>query len=286
MVDDRRWGERTNIRVLRDKTKFIGFFKVPTEKQISRAKDRKVDFVIPGTAKGGTTALDAYLRLNPEICMPHKTKDINFFNTDKLYSAGEPDYRLYHSFFKPKKFHRILGEASPDYLHREEFARRVHAYNPDMKIILTLRDPVDRAFSNWNMLKATGWESLSFGEAIRCEEERTRATIGEQTWRTFSYVDRGFYVEQIRRLRRYFPPGQILVIKQEELLENNNATLSSIWQFLEVKAIPPVDPIEKHVGSYSESMSEDDRDYLKRLYWNEIKGLEQMLDWDCRDWLA
>ena len=285
-MTDNHSEERFETPVMRDQAKFIGFFKIPTENQISRAKDRKVDFVIPGAAKGGTTALDAYLRLNPEICMPQKTKDVNFFNTDKLFSSGEPDYRLDHSFFKPKKFHSILGEASPDYLHWEEFARRVYAYNPEMKIIVTLRNPIDRAFSNWNMLKMTGWESLSFGEAIRLEEERTRATIGVDEWRTFSYVDRGFYVEQIRRLRRYFPPEQILIIKQEDLRDKQDATLSSIWQFLEVNPIPRVEPIEKFTGSYAEAMSQDDTDYLKQLYWNEIKGLEQMLGWDCNDWLA
>ena len=286
MVWNRQWDERTNTWVIRDDTKFIGSFKIPTAKQISRAKDRKIDFVVAGTVKGGTTALDAYLRLHPELCMPQKLKEINFFNTEQLFDTGEPDYRLYHSFFKPKKFHRVLGEASPDYLYQEAFARRVHAYNSDMKIILALRNPIDRAFSNWNMHEAADREPLSFGEAIRCDVERTRDARIAGAWRTFSYVDRGYYVEQIRRLRRYFPPKQILAIKQEDLLDSHNQTLNSIWEFLEIKAIPAIEPLQKHVGNYSESMSPEDRDYLKGLYWHEIKGLEQMLGWDCGDWLA
>ncbi len=286
MAENYYWDERSKKLVIRDETRFIGLFKIPTEKRISRAKARKVDFVIAGTQKGGTSALDAYLRLNPEICMPQKTKEIHFFDADKLFSVGEPDYRLYHAFFRPKKAHRVLGEASPNYMHCEEFARRAHAYNPDIKIILSLRNPVDRAYSNWNMTTVRGLESLAFREAIRDEKERTRAKRRVGQWDWFSYVSKGYYVEQIRRIRRYFPPQQILIIKQEDLRANHSTALNSIWEFLEIEAIPPVDPIEKLVGSYSEPMSEGDRHYLTGLYQYEIKSLEQLLDWDCSDWLA
>ncbi len=171
-------------------------------------------------------------------------------------------------------------------MYREEFARRIHAYNPDIKIILSLRNPVGRAYSNWNMNTVQGIESLTFREAIRDEEERSRAKRRAGQWDRFSYVNKGYYVEQIRRLHRYFPPKQLLVIKQEELRADHNATLSSIWEFLEIQAIPPVDPLKRHVGDYSEPMSAEDRDFLKGLYEYEIKGLEQMLGWDCSDWLA
>ncbi len=78
MTENYYWDHRSKKLVIRDETRFIGLFKIPTEKQIGRAKARKVDFVIAGAAKGGTTALDAYLRFNPEICMPQKIKEIHF----------------------------------------------------------------------------------------------------------------------------------------------------------------------------------------------------------------
>ena len=158
------------------KTRFIGRFKVPTARKLARANDHKVDFIIAGTQKGGTSALDAYLRLDPQICLPHKVKEVHFFEADPLFDTGEPDYRLYHAFFKPRSWHRLVGEATPGYMYCEDVPRRIHAYNPDMKIILSLRNPIDRAFSHWNMNKKRGFEPLSFGDAIRGEEERTRAT--------------------------------------------------------------------------------------------------------------
>lgn len=271
---------------MRDARNFVEGFAIPSDKRIGRAKDRKVDFVIAGAAKGGNTALDAYLRLNLEICMPYKTKEIHFFNSDKLFSSGDPDYRMYHAFFKPKPVHRVLGEASPGYMNHEDIARRVHAYNPEMKFILTLRNPIDRAFSHWNMHIALGRETLSFDQAIRNEEERSRAGRRDGGGIKYAYADRGYYVEQIRRLRRYFPPRQILIFKQEELRDNHNSTLDSIWGFLDLKPLGPVEPIEKLVGHYTESMTGRDRDHLRGIFGHEIKALEQMLGWDCSNWLA
>lgn len=157
---------------------------------------------------------------------------------------------------------------------------------PNIKIIISLRNPIDRAFSHWNMFRLLGLESLPFGEAIRREEERVRAVPNEEQWRLGSYVDRGYYVEQIRRLRRYFSPYQILVLKQEDLRDKPKITLNSIWDFLEVDRQQAVGSIEKMVGHYSGSVSEADRQYLRGLFEFEIKSLEQMLDWDSSDWLA
>ena len=280
------WQKQRIRAETRVETEYIGNFKIPSDKRINRAKDRKVDFVIAGTVKGGTTALDTYLRLNSEICMPQRTKEINFFDTDMLFRLKEPDYRLYHSFFKPKKPHRLLGEVSPDYMYGEDFARRIHAYNPKMKIILSLRNPIDRAFSHWNMFRELGFDSLPFGEAIRDEEERTRAQRAAGKASTFSYVDRGYYVEQIRRLRRYFSPQQILTIRQDELQENPRTTLDSIWKFLEIDMVDFIEPTERLVGHYPASMSAVDRNHLTGLFQNEVQSLEQMLGWDCSDWLA
>ncbi len=270
----------------RNQDDFIGRFKIPNDKRVSRAKNRRIDFFIAGTQKGGTSALDAYMRLNPAICMPQKKKEVNFFNADGLFGSGGPDYRLYHSFFKPKKTHRLLGEATPDYMYHDLFAQRLHAYNPGAKIILSLRNPIDRAFSNWNMARALGDESLSFGMAIRSEEERRRAARQENKLDISCHVDRGYYVEQIRRIRRYFPPRQILVVKQEDLLNHPKTTLDAIWEFLGVEGRDPVVPLTKLVGHYPAPMDEADRDYLKGLYQYEIRSLEQMLGWDCSDWLA
>ncbi len=283
--DEAWWRRRGDAFANRDRSRYVEGFRIPTERRIAGAKNRKVDFVVAGTVKGGTTALDAYLRLNPQICMPHRIKELNFFNANGMFDSGDPDYRLYHSFFKPKKVHRVLGEVTSDYMFREEVARRLHAYNPEMKIILSLRNPIDRAFSHWNMHRASGWDTPSFAEAIRRDEELSRAVWTEGVWRAPAFVDRGFYLEQIRRLRRYFPADQILIFRQEELLRNHRETLDLVWRFLEVEPLDAIKPTQKTLGHYRESLSEVDRDYLREQYRYEIRGLERLLDWDCSDWL-
>ncbi len=155
-----------------------------------------------------------------------------------------------------------------------------------MKIILSLRNPIDRAFSHWNMFRTRGFESLSFADAIRSEEERLRATPVAERWRIGCYIDRGYYVEQIRRLRRYFPPQQILIIRQEQLRADHNATLGSIWQFLDLAPMDSPEPLEMLVGDYAAPINEDDRQYLREAFSRDIKSLERMLGWDCNSWLA
>lgn len=204
ITDQAWWKARGEELAGQDRSGLIERFQVPSEQRIARATERKVGFLVAGTAKGGTTALDSYLRLHPKICMPFKLKEVNFFSTAELFSFGEPDYRLYHAFFRPKKVHCILGDVSPDYMFSEKAPRRVHDYNPEMKIVLSLRDPIDRAFSHWNMNRALGFEPLPFSEAIHGEEERARAgQEGEETLRIL-YVAKGI-------LPRPGPPARALL---------------------------------------------------------------------------
>jgi len=105
-----------------------------------RASNRKVDFVIAGMQKGGTTALDRYLRMNPQVCMANK-KEVHFFDNEKLFRGDRPNYAIYHSFFDLKPQHQILGEASPIYMYWRNAPNRLWKYNPKMKILLILRNP-------------------------------------------------------------------------------------------------------------------------------------------------
>ena len=148
----------------------------------------RVDFVIGGTQKGGTSALDSFLRQHPEICMPTTRKELHFFDREE----ENRDYKKYHANFKPKPQHRVIGEASPIYMYWETAPDRIWKYNPKMKWILALRNPVERAFSAWNMETKRGKEKLPFAEAIEKEPERCREALPLQH-RVYSYVDRGFY---------------------------------------------------------------------------------------------
>jgi hypothetical protein len=119
--------------------------------------------------KGGTTALSAFLDRHPEIRMA-AGKEAHFFDTDGHFAAGRrPDYAAYHAAFAPGPATRLLGDATPAYLYWEPAPGRIAAYNPRMKWVLLLRQPVERAYSHWNMLRQTGEEVLPFVEAVARE---------------------------------------------------------------------------------------------------------------------
>jgi len=262
---------------------------------------RIVDFVIGGTQKGGTTALDAYLREHPEICMAEKNeayfsaehpeigmagkKEVHFFDNEDYFVGGKPDYSKYHRRFNPSKGHKVLGEATPIYMYWNDSPRRIWEYNPEMKFIILLRDPIERAYSHWNMERIKNTDKLSFWDAIENEKERCREALPLQH-RVYSYISRGLYTEQLHRLWTYFPRDRVLCLKSEDLKEALDETLSRICEFLQVSKFKSVVSKSAHSLPYESSMTEKERDYLRRIFEPEIGKLEKGLNWKCSDWLS
>ena len=242
----------------------------------------KVDFLICGAQKAGTTALDTYLRSHPEICMA-EFKEVNYFDREKYFLYGKPDYSIYHSFFKPLPGQRIWGESTPIYMYWYQVPRRIWFYNPGMKIIIILRNPIERAFSHWNMQRERGFDPLPFQEALKMEERRQKESLPWQN-RRFSYTDRGFYTEQIRRLRTYFPKKQLLLLRNLDLRHKPQWVLDQICSFLGVSPME-VEPLTRHQRKYPVEMQPEEKAYLKDLYQWEVRELEAITGWDCRDWL-
>ena len=244
----------------------------------------KVAFVIAGTQKGGTTALASYLYEHPEIGMP-TVKEVHFFDTEEHFASSEVDYSRYHAYFKPAVKRRLLGDATPIYMYWEPAPERIRRYNPAMKLVMLLRNPVTRAYSHWNMERERQRDKLPFEQAIRSEAERCREALPLQH-RLYSYIDRGMYSAQMQRIWRHFPAAQTLVLKSEELQRTPDAALARITDFLGVARFPPVQPRTVHARPYQAPMSAEARDYLREVFAPEVRKLEQMFGWDCSDWLA
>jgi Sulfotransferase domain len=239
----------------------------------------RVDFVIGGTQKGGTSALDSFLRQHPEICMPSTRKELHFFDREE----ENTDYNAYHANFKPESQHRVIGEASPIYMYWETAPARIWKYNPKMKWILALRNPVERAFSAWNMETKRGKEKLSFAEAIEKEPERCREALPLQH-RVYSYVDRGFYAHQVRRLFNTFGPHNVLILLSEELRNEHQKTLRRVFEFLSVNSsfVPPEASVFEH--EYSDKIDNQLRSRLIETFYSDIKELEKLLEKDLSSW--
>jgi hypothetical protein len=244
----------------------------------------KVGFLGVGAQKAGTSALDAYLRTHPGLCLG-RVKELHLFDDDQnFFKRALGGYADYHRHFAPTSGTQLVGEITPAYMYWNEAPRRIWEYNPAMKLIAVLRNPITRAYSQWNMEHDRGVEPLSFWDALQGERARLRASAPHQN-RRFSYVDRGFYTTQLRRLWSFFPTEQVLVLRYEELQKQPNEALSKVFDFLGVERLPRIQAQEAHVRPYVGRMTIREWKYLHDQFEFEIRALERTLEWDCDEWL-
>lgn len=204
------------------------------------------DFFIAGVPKAGTTALHSALARHPAIFMS-PVKEPKFFLTDgqSPREAGGPgDAKTYREHIWRRDEYEALfdvapgmaadgpkGESTPFYLHSRDAQRRIKALIPDAKLIAVLRDPIERAHSNWAHLWSAGLDPCDdFVEA--CDREDSRAAAG---WADFwRYVSLGRYGEQLEHLYSVFPREQVLVLRYRSLIIGPVAALDKVCAFLGV----------------------------------------------------
>jgi len=246
-------------------------------------KDR-IDFVIAGVQKGGTTALDSYLRQHPCIAMARK-KEPHFFDKRSRTGIRTLDRAIYPRNFdwKAARDGCLLGEATPITCWWNGALQRVWAYNSNIKIIMLLRDPIERAWSHYRMDCRLGRETLPFSEAIRSERELARRSLPLQD-RGRSYLSRGFYAPQIREIRRLFPDDQLLFLQSEGLSHHPQAVMTQVCGFLgvpdhefEVGSRPNAAPCQLGIP-------EEERGFLRQVFLHDAIETRQLLGWDNRYW--
>ena len=193
------------------------------------------DFLILGAQKAGTTAVYAYLRWHPRITGP-SWKEVSYF--DRHYRRG---VRWYRGHFPIRSRGRLVGEASPGYLFHPLAPARVRETVPDAKLVVLLRDPVDRALSHYHHEVGLGREPLSFEDALAAEAERTRGeeerlvtdpAYFSRAWWDYAYVARGRYADQLERWFAVFPREQLLVLASEELAADPPGVYRRVLEFL------------------------------------------------------
>lgn len=200
------------------------------------------NFLILGAANSGTTSLYDYLKQHPDIYMP-EVKEPRFFafEDEALKFCGPGDEhrnansvtRLdeYRALFSGVTKEKAIGEASPPYLYIPKAAERIRHHIPNAKLIAILRNPADRAFSNFMHQRAIGYEPLAdFSMAIEDEETRIK-----NNWSfIWHYRARGYYYKQIKRFMDIFPHENIRIYLYEDFSENNVALIQDIFRFLGV----------------------------------------------------
>lgn len=213
------------------------------------------DFLVIGAPKAGSTALHVALEQHPQLFLSDP-KEPKFFLTDgrrprradhrgpgDAHSRREWIWRRrdYERLFEAAPAGMLRGESTPFYLWDAVAQQRIRAAIPDVKLIAVLRDPIDRAYSNWTHLYADGLEPVADFRAA-CDLEESRIAAG---WAPFwRYLDLGRYGTQLQHLFELFAPEQVHVLRYRELIDDPAGTLDAVAAFLGVAqgvvtSIPP-----------------------------------------------
>ncbi len=179
---------------------------------------------IAGAMRSGTTSLHGYLRAHPDVAVS-QPKEVHFF--DRHFDEGLDWYR---SHFRQLQGKLAVGEATPSYMYDPIAVERMAATLPEIKVIILLRNPIDRAYSHyWHNLSRTR-DDLSFEDAIAAEPDRI--SRDRQSRHMFSYVDRGRYRHQLERLLTHIPRDRVLVETFDAFQENPRDAFAGVCRFL------------------------------------------------------
>ena len=308
------------------------------------------NFFIVGAAKSGTTSLYAYLNQHPEVYMS-PIKEPNYFASDidqgaireevkariKMlnvdeYIKGDMNKTMHRAFitsfdqylalFRFAKNEKAIGEASASYLFSKTAATNIFQYNSNAKIIVVLRQPVERAYSHYLMDQRMALTNHSFEDALSEEKKHPVRNWGA----TSLYLELGLYSEQVKRYVDLFPPQQILIILNEDLRQSTEAIMKKVYTFLNVNpnfklsvaqdfntAAVPRNPIVRKLITVNTfrvkirralkhsflkgiiknllftkpekgEMLSETKKQLQNFYDEDIKLLEQLIDKDLSSW--
>ena len=223
---------------------------------------RMPEFLTVGAMKSGTTALYQYLKQHPQIYMG-PVRETRFFCLENSTPdfKGPGDARTIHKYvvtniedyqniFSKARPDQIVGERCNVYLCDPTAAERIYAHIPQVKIIVLLRNPVERAYSNYlNTVRNGREKAQTFSKALSLEEDRTSRNW-DYFWR---YQQTGFYYEQLKRYYERFSPQQIRIYLYKDWKENNLAILKDIFSFIGVDESFVPKPVSGNVSYWPKS---------------------------------
>lgn len=246
------------------------------------------NFLVIGAARCGTTTLHHYLRSHPNIFVPrNKRPEPHFFMKSDEFSKGFEYYC--NKYFIEASYAKAIGEISTSNLYQPWVAGRIKKYLPNIKLIICLRNPIERAYSNYLFTRQNKLENLSFEKAIYSESKRILET--EEKWKEISpyaYLDRGLYFKQIQNYLKYFDKEQMFFIFFDDFIAQPKLVLKELFTFLEVNK----DFLPKSLGIKLNSVEKRDisipddlRNYMKNYFKKSNNNLENLLSVNLSHWI-
>ena len=260
--------------------------------RLATCKLRKLpDFLIIGAQKAGTSSLYSYIVQHPQIAGSYK-KEVHFFDggLDPRVDSFKKGIFWYQAHFPLKASRNILTfEASPLYLYNPLVPERIANALPHVKLIVLLRNPIERAISQYFHSVRDGQENLPIMQALDAEENRLAPIIKNKDYKNLvfihnSYKSRGIYHEQLRRYFRYFPKERILILESERFFADIHGTLKKIFLFLEVSPHYEIaDTRPQNIGKNRQSVDSKVYEKLAMFFAKHNEALRHVLGYGF-DW--
>jgi hypothetical protein len=237
------------------------------------------DYLIAGGQRCGTTSLQKYLIQHPDVVPPGVLKGIHYFDTN--YDKGLAWYQSHFPLERTRNRRAdnggmvLTGEASPYYMFHPDIPRRIAAEVPGARIIVLVRDPVDRAYSHYLHEVRRGFEDESFERALDLEETRLAGEAArlrqDPEYISFehqhhSYVARGRYIDQLENMTKHIPKEQIFVISSEEMFRDPAATYQGVLDFLGLAPFLPDGFAAQNANVYKDPIDPAVRTRLEELF--------------------
>lgn len=240
-------------------------------------KNPKVKFFIIGAQKGGTTSVMHHLNFHPSLKVPRK--EVHYFDQ----SLSDYDHEYYESLFSYDTSKFLVGDKTPSYSYIRGAIDAIYEYNPDAKLIMCLRDPIYRAFSEWNMHTKLGLLNQSFMESLTaCENIK----LEDITKPGYHALQRGLYFNQISYILTKFRREQLHITISEKMKCDTRYEIEKIFDFLGVNSkIKNIEYTQK-IGrrEYSKPMSDSEFKYLHDFYKKPNTDLFNFLGYKIEEW--
>jgi hypothetical protein len=261
----------------------------------------KPNFLIVGAQKSGTESHTVHLNQHPDVYMYEG--EGHFFDR----ADYQPDYDEYHEFFKDVKNEIVIGEKTPSYMYFHFAIDNIYEYNPDMKLIMFLREPIRRAYSQYSMDRGNGVKVFysddihfsddenSFLDSVRSTEHLKIKDIKSNG---YWGLQRGFYIDQIEYILSKFDRKNVLILISERVLKNPLREYNKIFNFLRVSPLHHIWPDGLKRGGwvfkfydginkteYSKKIKKEDYNYLSEIYKPYNDRLYDFLGHQIKEWV-